>query len=537
MSWSKPLLAERVGLQDPRILIVPQADDWGACDDALFLIEGLRTAEGEPLIELMPWQELIPSHAFARRGEMWAASDVGICVSRQNGKGGVLEALVLCHLLLFGARRVLWTAQLQRTASDAHKRMVALFRSCPDLAEMLDKTSRDGGITYGAGNETIRLKTGQEIKFFTRSKDAGRGLPADVLILDEAYDLTESELAALRPTLKTAANPQVIYTSTPPDEDVHPNGVVLARIRKRAMAQSGDARRLWMEWSVPTLEELTAAAEQQGQKLLGDPRLRDPAVWARGNPSLGYLFGEETIRADLENMGARQFLVEDLCAPDHWPDPDAVDAASIAIAPQTWRDRRDPQSKALDPVVVGIDVSPQRVSSISVAGWRADGRIHGELVQSAPGTGWVVPMLLEIVTAVDPAALVIDGKGPASTLLADIRAEGLDPQVLSSAERSQADDGLVKDIEQDRLELPGVEMPPLDAAAEAATWREFGDLRFFERRAGGAGISPLVSLSLARFGLLVHAAQPQRPPSRPPEPVKAAPAGDDRELDLMTAGF
>lgn len=547
MSWSKPLLGSLVGVQDPTVHVVPRADDWGAADDALFLIEGLETTDGDRLIELMPWQELVVSNTFARWGDLWAASTVGVCVSRQNGKGGALEAIVLCHLLLFGARRVLWTAQLERTASDAHKRMVALFKSCPDLSELLDNSSRDGGITYGAGNQTIRLKTGQEIKFFTRSKDSGRGLPADVLILDEAYDLTEAELAALRPTLKTAKNQQVIYTSTPPDEDVHPNGEVLARVRKRALSQPKDARRLWMEWSVPTLAELTAGAEAQGRKLLGDPRLVDPAVWARGNPSLGYLFTEDTIRADLEDMGERQFLVEDLCAPDYWPDPDASEHAERAIDFEAWKARRDPLSRPLDPVVVGLDVSPGRsqVANLSIAGWRVDGRMHGELVMSAPGIAWVLPALTGpggLIESVDPAALIVDGRGPAGSLLPEIRAAGLDPRVLTSGERAQADDGLAQAVVNDQLRLPGEPMPALDAAAEAATWRESGDVRYFDRRAGGAAPSPVVSLALARFGLLEVAAQPQKPAPRPPEAI-APPAaavsvgGIDRIADLASMSF
>jgi hypothetical protein len=85
--------------------------------------------------------------------------------------------------------------------------------------------------------------------------------------------------------------------STPPDEEQHQNGVVFARLRKRALA--GAKGVTWIEFSVPSLAELAAAAEAEGRKLLGDPRLPDPEVepppetvelWRQGNPSLGYLF-------------------------------------------------------------------------------------------------------------------------------------------------------------------------------------------------------------------------------------------------------
>lgn len=551
MSLTRQPTSHPVGLQEPRIrLVSPTATSDRLGDAALRLVDRL----GPDVIDLIPWQEgsVLDFCALDGRNQ-FAASAACEVVSRQNGKGGVLEARVLAGMTLpqFGERRILWTAHTWKTAKDAHDRVSAIFLSHPDLKARLKGNGEPGkgGITYGNDSRSITLKDGRQILFFTRSASAGRGLWADLLIVDEAFDVTDAELSALRYTLRTAAlrtgrRAQTIYVSTPPDEETHPNGIVFARLRKRAM--KGAHGVTWIEFSVPTLKELQEAAEAEGRKLLGDPRLPDPearlsaetiALWQQGNPSLGYLFDLGTLQADRTESGDRQFLVEGLAAPDYWPDPDETGDAELVFDFETWKARRDPESRPVDPVALGLEVSPRRVATLSVCGWRADGRKHGEQVWSGPSSA-AVAVLLAIVDKTDPAGLVVDGRGLAGSLLPDIRAAQLDPQVLTSVERSQADDGLTRDIETDEMRLPGEPMPDLDDCAEAATWRYSGDVKYFDRGNTGTSISPLVSLSLARFGLLTVAATPPKPP--PPDPRAVHDDDSDGHVgmgDLATVGF
>jgi hypothetical protein len=87
-----------------------------------------------------------------------------------------------------------------------------------------------------------------------------------------------------------------------------------------------------------------------------------------------------------------------------------------------------------------------------------------------------VAVLKKVIAKVDPATLVIDSRGKGGSLLPDIRAEGFDPQVLTSIERSHADEGLVRDIETDELRLPGVPMP------DTGRGRGVGDVALLGRR-------------------------------------------------------
>jgi hypothetical protein len=502
--------------------------------------DALRLAEAVG-IEAMPWQENGVLDVCAEREVFdqqleWAATAAGLIVPRQNGKGGVLEIRALAGVILFGERRILWTAHADKTVEDAHARMSEIFESSPTLKQRL-AAGRTNGVLHGKGSRAIRLKNGAEILFFTRSPSAGRGLWADCLFLDEALDLTDGELRILRFTLRTSAirtgrRAQTIYASTPPDEDVHPNGLVLARLRERALTGRSKST-VWIEHSVPSRAELGLGP------FAADPRLTDERFWIQSNPSLGYLFDLGTLQGDKDETDDRGFLLEGLAAPDFWPDPNESDDGEPAIDVETWKRLRDPASRPLDPVVLGIEVSQQKVTSISVAGWRPDGRKHGELIVSAPGTAWAVPVLRKIIDKVDPAELVIDGKGKAGLLLPDIRAAGFEPRVLTSAERSQADEGLAEDVENDLIRLPGRPMPALDDSAESATWRDYGEVKFFDRRTGGASNGPLVSLSLARFGLLAVAAAPPPPPPAPPRTVPNDQVHDEIGVgaDLATIGF
>ena len=416
--------------------------------------------------------------------------------------------------------------------------MARLFTSCPELNELLDNSSRDGGITYGSGTKTIRLKTGQEVVFFTRTASAGRGLYGDVLIMDEAYDLTDEELAALSPTLKTATNPQFLYTSTPPDEAVHPNGIVLARLRKGCLAQTADdpIRRGWMEWSVP-------------EKTRVDPNSIGPddyALWALSNPSLGYLFTIETLVSDLGRLGKRKFQVEDLCAPDFWPDPDELAGEDRPVDPDRWKLSGDPRSEIVGEFVLGLEQSPgDRKTALVAVGRRVDGRKHVETVAHADGNEWVPDVILDMIDSDAPiAVLILDAMSPAGALLPRLKALGLDPYVTGTSELTQASQSFADDVEADHYRHRGND-EALSDAVEVARWRNVGTQgqRAFART-GFGDIAPMVAGALAGFGLdaFVAAGGPLAPPPDPvPVPREVTPeahwAGVGGYDDVQTVGF
>jgi hypothetical protein len=178
------------------------------------------------------------------------------------------------------------------------------------------------------------------------------------------------------------------------------------------------------------------------------------------------------------------------------------------------------RSRALDPVALGLEVSPAGVASLVACGWRADGRIHGEVIAVRPGTGWVLDVLLRRRRAVDPAVLVIDKAGPAGSLLPAHRERRPGAAVLTARQRAQADTGLVDDLETG---------PAPRCRCRRWTPRRGGDVagdrhaaKAFDRRDGGPTSPRLVGLSLARFGLLTTPNR-RRAAAAMPEPIRPRP--------------
>lgn len=230
--------------------------------------EASELAESAGLV-LDPWQQTAINGILAEdNAGKSVAFESGVIVSRQNGKGTILEALCLYWLFLEDVELILWSAHEFKTANEAFRRMRILLQGAPDLWPLVSR------ITTANGDEAIELTSGQRLKFVARSKSSGRGFTGDKIILDEAYDLSGDAIAALVPTLSTRPDPQIIYTSSAGGETSH----VLRAVRDRGRA-GGDPSLCWMEW----------CAEPKAYQANGDPvyDLDDRAEWRRANPGVG----------------------------------------------------------------------------------------------------------------------------------------------------------------------------------------------------------------------------------------------------------
>jgi hypothetical protein len=112
---------------------------------------------------------------------------------------------------------------------------------------------------------------------------------------------------ALLPTLSARPNPQVWYTGSAVDQDIHEDGHVFGRIRERGI-KGEDPALLYLEWS----------AEAEDPESLSDALAGDAAVWAQANPGLGIRISHEHIERERRSMDPRTFAVERLGVGD-WP--------------------------------------------------------------------------------------------------------------------------------------------------------------------------------------------------------------------------
>ncbi|MDQ3730303.1 MAG: terminase [Actinomycetota bacterium] len=440
-------------------------------------------------IDLDPWQQGILRESLGEKPDgKWAAFEVGVMCPRQNGKNEILIARELAGLYLIGERLIVHSAHEFGTSSEHHLRLAAVIEGVPHLRRRLKS------IKFANGKESIELKGGQRLVFKARSKGAGRGFTADLVVLDEAMDISEAAHGVILPTLSARPNPQVWYAGSAVDQWVHDDGVVFARIRERGM-RADDESLAYFEWAV----------DHDNPEAVEHPE--DPELWARANPGLGIRVSSEHIAREQRSMDARTFAVERLGAGD-WPAADGL--ANQVIPGDAWNACADVESEPTGSVCFAFDVTPDRqTASIGVAGRREDDLAHVEVVDSGPGTGWVLDRLAELDQRHSPTVIVCDGASPASALLGEVTSGTVDVEspsghrfevrVVNTREYAQACGIFYDHCEQ--VALRHLDTSELTTAVRGVTQRPLGDAWAWSRKSSSVNISPLVACTLALWGL------------------------------------
>ena len=462
--------APRVRLQGrrrPTLLSVPPHIDSAQGQDAV----DLARAAG---LRLDPWQAFVLSQGLNEdRPGHWSAFEIALIVSRQNGKGAVIEALELACLFLFPVDLILHSAHEFRTAAEGFLRIEQLIEGSPSFSREVLRIRRSHG------EEAIELKNGKRLKFMARTGGSGRGFTGDCVILDEAHNLDDENMAALLPTLSTRPNAQVWYFSTAG----MPTSTQLGAVRKRGLA-GDDPSLAFFEWSA-------------------DPD-DDPAAletWAKTNPAmnlLGHGISQEYIARERAALAPHIFARERLGIGQY-----PLDKANAwqVIRKDDWDRGRDSRSQTGPGVAFAVDVTPDRSSAvIGVASKRRDGLLHVEVAMRDRGTAWIVKELARMADEYDPTAVVIDPGSPAGSLIDEVEAAGVMVTRTTARDVAQAC-GQLFDAATDTKTLRHLGQDSLDAAIAGAQQRKVSDAWAWDRQALTVDISPLVAVTLAAWGL------------------------------------
>lgn len=463
-----------LGARAPRVRKVPR---YGASAGQ----EAIELAATAGLF-LDPWQQDVLIDVMGERPDgTWTAKEVAVIVARQNGKGALLEARELFGLFLAGEKELMHTAHELKTSLQAFKRIKGLIQSTRDLERRVKR------FVLKNGAESIELWNGAELKFVARSKGSGRGFTGDLLVLDEAYALTEAHMEALLPTLSARPNSQIWYTSSPPLDAA--SGEPLFKVKDRA--EAGEPGLAYFDWSAEPGVDLD-----------------DRTVWEATNPALGIRISEESIARERSQFTDVGFGRERLCI---WP-PRPKDGWAV-IPEEDWRLCVDLMGEVGDPVAFAIDVAPDRsYTSIAMAGRRPDGLGQVEVADHRPGTAWVPARVLELRERWKPCVIVLDVIGPGGSLAPDIEAQGLDVAKPIELEKPSARDvaaacgafwDAVSGVDEDglpRRTLRHRDQAELATALAGAAKRTLGDAWAWSRRDTTVDISPLVAVTLALWG-------------------------------------
>jgi hypothetical protein len=472
------------GNQRPGLLHLPDGTD-AYVDDALYLLGewGFTYDDAQRFVIASSLRELPDGR--------WAAKEVGVEEPRQNGKGEKIEGRECLGLFYLQERKLIHSAHEFATASEALDRMDDRIGQNPKLKQRVKTVKRSHG------EEGVYLKDGRSLRYRTRTKGGGRGFGADFLGMDEAMYIAEAFLGALMPVISARPNPQMWYMGSAVDQETMDNGIVFARLRQRALDHK-PGRMAYFGWS---------AAYENGEVLWETPAdvpeeaACDPVVIARANPALGIRIElEHVLETELPAMDHATFCVERLGV-GNWPAPGSQNS-DIRI--EDWRALTDRESTALDPVCFAFDVKPDRsAAAIGVAGARSDGCWHLEIVEHRAGTEWVAGRLAELTRAHSSLEVPVDKGSPAGALIPALEQMGVAVNVIGAGEQAQACGAFVDAVRQARVRHRGSPelMAKLDSAIKGAAKRTLGEAWAWSRKSSDVDISPLVSVTLAFWGI------------------------------------
>lgn len=372
--------AKLQGSQEPSVQIAPNYDQSDGADAERILRTGKLILDPWQSNILMDWMAITP-------WGKWISKTCGGSVPRQNGKTGLLEGRAEAGMLLYN-EQVIYTAHLQKTATETFEEMASFFDT-PKLRKYIKD------IKTALGREQIILTSGARVKYLARTRNGGRGQHGDLLIFDEAQELSIDAQASFIPAISASLNPQVIYAGTPPDPTA--DGTVFRSIRDKARA--GETRSTaWFEFSVEEIGDVT-----------------DRTRWAETNPALGFRILESTIEAELEQMAADTFARERL----GWWTPIVEHKIDYAIDSDLWEACKSSDPKPEGKTAYGVKFSADG-SMVALAGAviPANGAARISLIQYKPtghGISWLANWLNERYNKA--SCVVIDGRNGVDVLV------------------------------------------------------------------------------------------------------------------------
>ena len=471
----------RTGSQEPTFEVIGSYDfSYGAVAVDAFESEAGATFDDAQKYEM----ELFLARKGTPEHSQFAALTIAISKPRQNGKSYGVRWYA-SDMGLVGMR-VLYSAHHSSTTAKMFKELCSYFENAdqyPDMASEIVSISR------ARGYESIQLDSGGCVDFQTRTNAGGRGGTYDIIIIDEAQELTYDQLEALLPTISASGHePQIIYIGTPPSPTCL--GTVFRDMHDKAHSDNPGST-WWLEWAV------------QAERI-DDIDVTDKELWYATNPAMGTRILERTVQNECDTMRPDGFARERLgwwspaaSAPDFVIAANKFEALAVDIAPTQGR------------VAYGVKFSPDGAEVSLCAARLHDGIVYVEQIRRetlAIGLGWLAKWIAERKT--QGCCCVVDGKSGTQALIDKLgnmpRGYVITPnaaQVIAAAAT------LVNCVNESTLEWFRPQADLLESAT-TSTRRKIGSDGGWGF--GGTNPVPISAASLALWGVLNSKRDPTR---------------------------
>lgn len=337
-----------------------------------------------------------------------------------------------------------------------------------------------------AGTERITLPGRSYLKAFPPKAGALRSNALDLVLVDESQEHgtvlgAQLDLTIL-PVFSTRPRRQLILIGTAGTDESD----YLLRYLEQARA------------------ELPGYCVVEFGALEGDD-LEDPAVWPLRHPGLAAGLTDVDYLASMRlAMGPAAFGREFFNVWSRTTDR--------SIDPADWAAIQDPTADKTGPISFGFDVAADRTSgAIGVA----DSGGFLELVETRPGTDWILPRLLELQTT-HGGEIAASRYGAAGTITDELeRTPGVKIAIMSTGDLANAAAWMDDAIAARSLRVrPSV---ALSQSVDGVAKRSIGDTGGFvwARKDSASDPAPTIAVSNARWAAL-------RDPGPPARPVVAA---------------
>lgn len=424
------------------------------------------------------WQDDLNLLALARKsdGTLLCGEDgMNLSTMRQVGKSFDFGWLFFGVCLLKPNTLALWTAHRLATANETYRALASMARD-PRVRKLVRRIAKDHG-----NSGVIEFVNGSRIVFGSRENGFGRGWQkVDLLMLDEAQNLTEAAMEDMIPATAVSDLGLVILAGTPPRpadrSETFRNARQLALDALTAeKPESFDG--VWVEFGAPDGWDDPDDLEMLAKV--------NPAV-RRGRVSLAAI---RRMLRRLKDKGSKLrevFGVWDARRDDSGIDMADWDATLVADSPDTGA------------VAYAVNMDPDGYAAIGVAAKWPDGRIHVELADSSYtplGTGSLVAWLAERKKV--PVALLRSSM--TQQLEPQLRAAGVKTTVATGNDFAVATSMISTGVHEGTI--THYEQMPLDVAVTSATTRPIGTVGgvAWDLSKQDTPMSPLVAVTLANW--------------------------------------